>query len=110
VRLPNPELAVVDLAKIQDYCLNPGHPFGRHKARVFASVLGITREQAGFLRNALLKAAVEEEAILGVGDAYGRRYVLDFLLGGPLGKAKVRSSWIVRTGESFPRLTSCYVL
>jgi hypothetical protein len=110
VRLPNPKLAIVDLAKIHDYCLNPNHPHGRHEARVFASVLGITRKEAGFLREALLRAAVAEEATLGIRDAYGQRYVLDFSIEGPLDKAKVRSSWIVLTGENFPRLTSCYVL
>jgi len=57
-----------------------------------------------------LQAAVQEEATLGVWDAYGQRYVLDFLMKGPLGTAKVRSSWIVLTGENFPRLTSCYVI
>jgi len=25
-------------------------------------------------------------------------------------RAVVRSSWIIRNGEDFPRLTSCYVL
>jgi hypothetical protein len=28
----------------------------------------------------------------------------------PVGRALVPSSWIVRDGEDFPRLTSCYVL
>ena len=38
------------------------------------------------------------------------RYVLDFSMSGPAGEAQIRSTWIVRTGEDFPRLTSCYVL
>ncbi len=110
VKLPNPARAVVDLAKLTDYCLNPLHAHGRHKARVFASALGITRRDVDRLRGALLLAAVREEATLGVWDAYGQRYVLDFLMDGLSGQAVVRSSWIVLTGEDFPRLTTCYVL
>jgi hypothetical protein len=52
MRLPRPERAVVDIAKIRDYYLNPKHPRGRHKAKVFASALGITQQNAGLLRQA----------------------------------------------------------
>jgi hypothetical protein len=38
-RLPNADLAVFDIRKIADYCLNPLHPRGRHKARVFGGPL-----------------------------------------------------------------------
>jgi hypothetical protein len=110
VKLPNSDRAVVDLAKLREYCLNPSHPRGRHKARVFAASLGITARNAGLLRDALLQAAVEAEAILGERDSFGQRYMLNFELHGPSGKAGVRSSWIVRPSEDFPRLTSCYVL
>jgi hypothetical protein len=110
VTLPNPDRAVVDLAKLRDYCLNSSHPRGRHKARVFAASLGITARNAEFLRNALRQAAVDVGAIPGDRDAFGLRYVLDFELHGPSGKAVVRSTWIVRSNENFPRLTSCYVL
>jgi hypothetical protein len=38
MKLPNGEHAVVDSAKLREYCLNPHHARGRHKARVFASI------------------------------------------------------------------------
>jgi hypothetical protein len=57
-KLPNAEKAVVEVRKLRDYCLSPEHPRGKHKARVFASALGLTREDAGVLREALLSAAV----------------------------------------------------
>ena len=38
MRLPNGERAVIDIRKLQEYCLNSQHPRGRNKARVFASV------------------------------------------------------------------------
>ena len=44
--LPNGDRAVVDIAKLTDYCLNPQHEDGKHKARVFASALGLGREDA----------------------------------------------------------------
>jgi hypothetical protein len=36
--------------------------------------------------------------------------VLDFEMRTAVGTATVRSGWIVRHGEDFPRLTSCYVV
>jgi len=110
VKLPNPERAVVDIAKLRDYCLNPRHPRGRHKARVFAAVLGIARDEVDILRQALLPAAFTTDATEGDKDDYGQRYVLDCEVAGPGGTATVRASWIVLTGEDFPRLTSCFVL
>lgn len=109
MKLPGGARAVVDIAKLRDYCLNPLHARGRHKARLFASLLGFSGGHAALLRDALLRAAVDCEATLGEGDDYGQRYVLDFRMIGPRGEATVRSSWIVRKGENFPRLTSCYI-
>jgi hypothetical protein len=110
VKLPHPERAVVDITKLRDYCLNPRHTRGRHKARVFGAVLGITRDNAGLLRRALLAEPPPPRATESDEDGYGKRYVLDWAVAGPGGTATVRSSWIVLTGEDFPRLTSCYVL
>lgn len=100
----------MDLAKLRDYCLNPLHPRGRHKARVFASVLGLTAADVEFLRDRLLLAAREVEAIKGEVDEYGDRYLLDLEIARGSRRAVVRSAWIVRRGERTPRLTSCYVL
>lgn len=109
MKLPGGERAVVDIAKLRDYCLNDQHSRGRHKARVFASALGLTVAHADFLRQELLRAAVECEASESDCDGYGQRCVIDLDVSGPQGRASVRSSWIVLSGEDFPRLTSCYV-
>jgi hypothetical protein len=69
---------VVDLRKIRDYCLNPDHPRGRHKARVFVVALGLTLEDAEELRDALLAAARDREAVATEQDEHGQRYTLDF--------------------------------
>jgi hypothetical protein len=110
VKLPNGEHAVVDIYKLRGYCLNPEPRRGGQKARVFKASLGITIEHAEDLRNALLAAAIDNDAIADEHDEYGRRYVVDFMTSGPSGQAMVRSSWIIRRGEDLPRLTSCYVL
>lgn len=110
MKLPGAERAFVDSAKLRDYCLNPLHPRGRHKARVFAERLALIPERSGTLRDALLAAARRYEAIPGENDGFGRRFVVEFPMNGPQGPVMIRSAWIVRKGEDFPRLTSCYVV
>jgi hypothetical protein len=34
-QLPYGDRAILDIRKIEGYCLDPAHPRGRHKARVF---------------------------------------------------------------------------
>ena len=110
MKLPGGELAVVEIAKLRDYCLNPSHPRGRHKARAFAAALNLGQADAEFLRQELLRAAPEATATEGDADEYGERYIVDFELTRNDRRATVRSAWIVRRGEGFPRLTSCFVL
>lgn len=92
MRLPNAELAIVDIVKLRDYCLSSAHPRGRHKARVFAATLGLSAEDAELLRDTILRAVLSNEAISGESDAYGRRYLVDFRMSGLQGEAVVRSS------------------
>jgi hypothetical protein len=108
MKMPGGDAAIVDRRKLTAYCLNPEHPRGKHKARVFAT-LGFTVENADELRATLLKAAGSNEAQVAASDQFGDRYVLEFEIEGPQGKGIVRSTWIVRRGERAPRLTSCFV-
>jgi hypothetical protein len=103
---------VVEVAKLRDYCLSEFHPRGRHKARVFRSRLGLVANDASLLREELFKAVRDRQNDLQTTDAdeYGQRYLLDFEMTTSTGSAIVRSAWIVLTGESVLRLTSCYVL
>ena len=106
--LPGGDKAVVDVEKLRDYCLSPAHRDGKHKARVFASVLGFTARDAEWCATGSWKP-------LPPGPPCVRRtlsletYVLEFLVNTGRGSALVRSGWIVRTRETFPRLTTCYV-
>ena len=112
MKLPNAEKAVVDIEKLRDYSLNPDHPEGKHKARVFQERLGIGRNDAGMLRQSILEAILTVEATEQLPTAYGRRFVVDFEMqrgqGIILFKAVVRTAWIIRNDEDFPRLTTCF--
>jgi hypothetical protein len=73
LNLPNGKNAYVDLAKLENYCLDCHHPRGKHKARVFASH-GITSPD--LLRLVLLEAASRDLALEGKcqKEGYGRQY------------------------------------
>ena len=110
MKLPNGERA--DLGtKLEDYSLNASHRDGRHKARVFAAVLGITLDNRQLLRDALLRAAATSEAVESRGDnGFGEIFLLRFPLTTDRNTATVLSVWIIRRGEDFPRLTTCYIV
>lgn len=110
MKLPNAEHAVADIRKLCDYCLNPQHDEGKHKARLFAAALGITADNAEELQAALLRAVVTHEASLGRCDAYGQRYLVDFIMIWQNRRSMIRSAWIIEHGSEIPRLTTCYPL
>jgi hypothetical protein len=68
MKLPNGDQAVIDPRKIIEYCLSTSHEDGRHKAHLFASILGLTIADADQLLNALRTAAASGEAALGKQD------------------------------------------
>ena len=109
MKLPNGHRAIVDITKLRDYCLNTNHEEGKHKARVFASALCVRAADAEWLREQLLKAAAREDASPTSRTRFGALYVLDFELKTEAGTAMIRSGWIIRQNEDFPRLTTCYV-
>ena len=109
-RLPRSDEAILDIRKIEDYCLSPPHPRGRHKARVFREALGLTRGDAAWLQDALLEGARSSEASELAADACGAHWRLDVTVRRHGRTAVVRTIWIVRTGESLPRFVTCWVL
>lgn len=110
MKLPNAEDAFVDLVKLTDYCLSPDHPRGKHKARVFQRVCGFTVENAHLLQQQLLEAAEHGEAVEAASDIYGRRFVIEYSVHGPAGAGRVRTAWIIRHAEGFPRFVSAYLI
>lgn len=109
-KLPNAEQAQVSLEKLRDYSLNPQHHKGGHKARVFASALGLTAADAALLREMILAAVLTAEAQSGRADEHGSRYTVDFEARALQGNVvTIRTAWIIDAGDSVPRLISCYV-
>ena len=108
--IPNAENAFIDIGKLRDNAINPIHRVGSHKARLFSILLGMNMNDAETLRDILLNVVRTHEATLGERDEYGQRYVIDFLLVWHDKQARVRSAWIVRPDEDFPRLVTCYPL
>ena len=108
--LPEASRAILDLQKIEDYCLNLAHPRGRHKARVFRETLGIDRDDAAWLRSEVLNAVRHCEAAELVRDEFGARWRVDVALGRQNCRVVIRTLWIVRTGEQVPRFVTCWVL
>jgi hypothetical protein len=108
--LPHSDRAILDIRKLEDYCLNASHPRGRHKARVFRDALDLSRGDASWLRDALLEAARSKEAWQLEADAWGTHWRLDVTVGRHGKSAVVRTIRIVRTGENVPRFVTCWVL
>lgn len=94
--------------KIEDYCLNPNHDKGKHKAILFQSKLGITKANSQILKQALLKAALEENVTIRKANQYGIHYNMKFRLKTQAGESLILAGWIICQGEDFPRLTNCY--
>ncbi|MDJ0845486.1 DUF6883 domain-containing protein [Crocosphaera sp.] len=108
--LPYVDNAKVDIRKLRDYCLNPNHDDGKHKARLFSSILGMNTDNAEELRQIIFKVIKTHEAKLGRKDKYGQRYTIDFTLKWQNKSAIIRTGWIIENNSKIPRLTTCYPL
>jgi hypothetical protein len=108
--LPNWDRAILDLRKLEQYCLDPGHPRGRHKARVFRNSLGITRGDAAWLRAELLSGLRENAAIQMAADAFGARWRVDISITRQIRTNVVRIVWIQESENDSPRFLTCWVL
>ena len=108
--IPNAENAVVDIRKLRDYCLNPNHEVGKHKARVFASALNLTETDATELQSVLLEAVKIFDAKIGRLDEYGQHYTVDFDFERQGKRAIVRGGWIVDANSDVPRLVTCMII
>jgi hypothetical protein len=110
MKIPGASRVFIDPRKLEEYSLSLEHPRGRHKARVFQSALDVSIKNIAELEMRIREALTEEECTQGESDRFGERYTVDFHWTRQGRTATIRTTWIVRTGEDFPRLTSCYVL
>jgi hypothetical protein len=109
VRLPNAGQARIPTDKLVRYALHPSHARGQHKARVFASALGITAADWRYLHDAILaalpEAVVRSTRITPFGVTYEVVVMIDGLNGATM---PVVTTWIIE-GDAPPRLTSTWV-
>ena len=109
MKLPGGDNVEIDQRKLIDYALSPTHPIGKHKARLFALKLGLTRNDASVLVEALRAAAASEGATATKHDAWGQRYSIEFLFRFGQRSAMITSGWIVPADGSRTHLTSVYI-
>jgi Domain of unknown function (DUF6883) len=111
MQLPNYQKAVIPIEKIKDYVLNPDHPIGKHKARVFKAALGIAAAHADVFVTILKASLARSPAVRGVPDAHGERWTVYHEIIGLNGQEVVVTTvWIFRPVQpDVPVLVSCYI-
>jgi hypothetical protein len=108
MKLPNGEQAEVPLEKLTGYCLNPNHTSGKHKARVFASALGITADNAEDLRQLIQRAAIEGTIIQRNSTEFGTLFKVDWTIPNA-DQIVLRTLWELKTDQPNPRLVSAFI-
>jgi hypothetical protein len=109
MRLPNSELAVVQLRKLSKYCLNPNHPLGKHKAAQFKQKLGLTQKDAPILKQNILNGLKIADAEVRYEDKFGTRFKVDMNIHIKDKSAAVTTIWIIPRSGNIPRLVTCYI-
>ena len=108
--MPNVDNATINPKKITESALNPEHPVGGNKAKVFESALGYNQSNADDLMRQIYDKLPSNEAVLGKLDQYGQRYTVDISITGPNGKTvNVRTGWIIKSDSNVPELTTIFV-
>jgi len=102
--LPSASRAQISPEKLRDYVLNPRHPDGSHKARVFLAALGITQAEWENLRAQIL-VGVQAAPVVGEReDRHGTRYEVTVGIVGRDGReARVTTAWFAATVDDAPQ-------
>ncbi|MBW4559340.1 MAG: hypothetical protein KME59_26220 [Trichormus sp. ATA11-4-KO1] len=108
MKLPNGEQAEISTQKLIGYCLNPEHSSGKHKARVFASILGITLENADVLRELVRTAAVAGEVVQQSTTQFGQQFKVDWIVPDTDG-IRLRTIWEITAKNPYPRLITAFL-
>jgi hypothetical protein len=108
MKLPNGDAAFIPMEKLTSYCLNPNHPSGKHKARVFASALGITLENPNDLRELIKKAAIEGNIVQQNTTEFGELYKVDWVIADQ-DSIILRTLWELTLDSQAPRLISAFI-
>lgn len=108
MKLPNGKQAEISMQKLVGYCLNPEHSSGKHKAKVFASVLGITADKAEVLREYIQKSAIEGEVVQQDATAFGQQFKVDWTVP-DIQDIELRTILEITSTNPNPRLISAFL-
>lgn len=104
--LPSADRAIIDERKITGYLLNPSHRFGGAKA-TFLERFGFTASEWKILCDALLQHARDNQITSHTVRRHGHVYEVTGPLPSPDGRnPTVLVAWIIRHGETQPRLVT----
>lgn len=95
MKLPQDSDVIIPDGKLEDYCLNPFHPDGKHKAKVFEKALGITQSNSTKLKKLVLESAKYGEVTKEQHTEYGKIYRVEYKVQGIKQKEILCTLWII---------------
>lgn len=108
MNLPNPENAFIRPEKLSEYLLSESHSSGRSKARYLRAV-GFNETNVELLRGGLIRIAQSSEVVNTVTTSHGEKFIIDGELLAPNGNLiRLRTIWIIDTGQTWPRFVTAY--
>lgn len=77
---------------------------------MFYNKLGLTSNDTGSFIEVIREAISQNDAVNTSTDIYGDRYNVDFAYKTEKFSANIRTIWIIKKGEKFARLVTCYLI
>jgi hypothetical protein len=110
MRLPNAAGARLDPEKLTRYLLSDAHPVGRSKAKFFRGI-GFDQSNIAVLEQGLVGIVTTEAVVETVASRHAVKYIVDGVITTPSGnRVRLRTVWIVETGQDIPRFVTAYPL
>lgn len=102
---------IIARAKLDGYLLSTSHPQGRHKARLWHSVFGLTRGD-GYILEKLIREQVHQAKPIEKKPTKVRRWelVIPRFRGPNDREGPVLTAWALEPGKDRPHLTTAYPL
>lgn len=107
--LPNFQVAYIPDEKIYGYCLNVLHEQGKHKARMFKRVLGISANEGELLKQAIIHKLPFSPISQIRENRQGIIYTVPLNIRIFDKEADVITAWIIEYDYLIPRLITCFV-
>jgi hypothetical protein len=108
MQLPNGLQAYIPSEKLSAYLLSETHAVGKAKATFFRA-LGFNETNLPLLEHGLLALAHNAPVQDVVPSPHGVKYIIEGVLEAPSGASpRIRTVWILETGEINPRFVTAY--